>query len=166
MSEFEIPIGSLEEQALKRKERLRNLKRKAATKDSDATNSTNNGTEKINLPLPSKLAKTDTDEPIEEVESGENKLQLKNDDVISKISSEVEALKTPIVIDEIDIQNLAPRKPDWDLKRDVAKKLDILDRRTQRAIAELIRERLQSNQGDVDLQAVNAVGYTAKPTET
>lgn len=166
MSEFEIPIGSLEEQALKRKERLRNLKRKAATKDSDATNSTNNGTEKMNLPLPSKLAKTDTDEPIEEVESGENKLQLKNDDVISKISSEVEALKTPIVIDEIDIQNLAPRKPDWDLKRDVAKKLDILDRRTQRAIAELIRERLQSNQGDVDLQAVNAVGYTAKPTET
>lgn len=166
MSEFEIPIGSLEEQALKRKERLRNLKRKAATKDSDTTNSTNNGTEKINLPLPSKLAKTDTDEPIEEVESGENKLQLKNDDVISKISSEVEALKTPIVIDEIDIQNLAPRKPDWDLKRDVAKKLDILDRRTQRAIAELIRERLQSNQGDVDLQAVNAVGYTAKPTET
>lgn len=166
MSEFEIPIGSLEEQALKRKERLRNLKRKAATKDSDATNSTNNGTEKMNLPLPSKLTKTDTDEPIEEVESGENKLQLKNDDVISKISSEVEALKTPIVIDEIDIQNLAPRKPDWDLKRDVAKKLDILDRRTQRAIAELIRERLQSNQGDVDLQAVNAVGYTAKPTET
>lgn len=30
MSEFEIPIGSLEEQALKRKERLKNLKRKAS----------------------------------------------------------------------------------------------------------------------------------------
>ena len=36
---------------------------------------------------------------------------------------------------------LAPRKPDWDLKRDVAKKLDKLERRTQRAIAELIRMR-------------------------
>lgn len=34
--------------------------------------------------------------------------------------------------------NLAPRKPDWDLKRDVAKKLEKLERRTQRAIAELI----------------------------
>ena len=34
---------------------------------------------------------------------------------------------------------LAPRKPDWDLKRDVAKKLEKLERRTQRAIAELIR---------------------------
>ncbi len=36
--------------------------------------------------------------------------------------------------------NLAPRKPDWDLKRDVAKKLEKLERRTQRAIAQLIRE--------------------------
>ena len=37
-----------------------------------------------------------------------------------------------------DLINLAPRKPDWDLKRDVAKKLEKLERRTQRAIAELI----------------------------
>jgi len=37
-----------------------------------------------------------------------------------------------------DLVNLAPRKPDWDLKRDVAKKLEKLERRTQRAIAELI----------------------------
>ena len=39
-----------------------------------------------------------------------------------------------------DLTTLAPRKPDWDLKRDVSKKLEKLDRRTQRAIAELIRE--------------------------
>jgi len=39
-----------------------------------------------------------------------------------------------------DLLNLAPRKPDWDLKRDVAKKLEKLERRTQRAIAELIRK--------------------------
>ena len=36
--------------------------------------------------------------------------------------------------------NLAPRKPDWDLKRDVSKKLEKLERRTQRAIAALIRK--------------------------
>ncbi|KAF7245739.1 Coiled-coil domain-containing protein 12 [Varanus komodoensis] len=40
-----------------------------------------------------------------------------------------------------DLANLAPRKPDWDLKRDVAKKLEKLEKRTQRAIAELIREK-------------------------
>jgi len=37
-----------------------------------------------------------------------------------------------------DLVKLAPRKPDWDLKRDIAKKLEKLERRTQRAIAELI----------------------------
>ena len=37
---------------------------------------------------------------------------------------------------------MAPRKPDWDLKRDVAKKLEKLERRTQRAIAQLIRKLL------------------------
>lgn len=48
-----------------------------------------------------------------------------------------------------DITNLAPRKPDWDLKRDVAKKLERLERRTQKAIAELIRERLKKGQEDL-----------------
>ena len=42
-----------------------------------------------------------------------------------------------------DFTNLAPRKPDWDLKRDIAPKLEKLERRTQKAIAELIRERLK-----------------------
>lgn len=49
----------------------------------------------------------------------------------------------------MDITNLAPRKPDWDLKRDVAKKLEKLERRTQRAIAELIRDRLKQRQQDL-----------------
>lgn len=63
-------------------------------------------------------------------------------------------MQTPIVIDEIDIANLAPRKPDWDLKRDVSKKLEKLEHRTQRAIAELIRERLHKNQENM-LEGVN-----------
>merc|ERR1712116_88721 len=58
------------------------------------------------------------------------------------------------IIDELDFVNLAPRKPDWDLKRDIAKKLEKLERRTQKAIVELIRERLKEE----DLAfAVNAV---------
>ncbi|CAG0882760.1 unnamed protein product [Cyprideis torosa] len=55
-----------------------------------------------------------------------------------------------------DLTNLAPRKPDWDLKRDVAKKLEKLERRTQRAIAELIRERLKAGESGGDfVDAVN-----------
>lgn len=160
MSEFEIPIGSLEEQALKRKERLRNLKRRAETKETTATISKNGG-ERLNLPLPEQLTIQTKDNM--EGQDNTDELLLKNDDVISKITNEVDALKEPIVIEEIDIQHLAPRKPDWDLKRDVAKKLDILERRTQRAIAEIIRDRLRSNQDEIDLQAVNAVGYTMQP---
>ena len=43
-----------------------------------------------------------------------------------------------------DLINLAPRKPDWDLKRDVAKKLEKLEKKTQRAIAELISKCCQN----------------------
>lgn len=73
-------------------------------------------------------------------------------------------MKTPIVIEEIDIANLAPRKPDWDLKRDVSKKLEKLERRTQKAIAELIRERLKKGQDDNLLHAVNVASIMA-PTD-
>ncbi|VDQ10602.1 unnamed protein product [Trichobilharzia regenti] len=39
-----------------------------------------------------------------------------------------------------NLMSLAPRKPDWDLKRGVEKKLRKLEKRTQRAIAEMIRK--------------------------
>jgi len=41
------------------------------------------------------------------------------------------------------LENLAPKKVDWDLKRILQKSLDKLERRTQRSIAELIRERIK-----------------------
>mmetsp|Transcript_22534 Transcript_22534/g.31784 ORF Transcript_22534/g.31784 Transcript_22534/m.31784 type:complete len:212 (+) Transcript_22534:39-674(+) len=37
----------------------------------------------------------------------------------------------------------APKKVNWDLKRDIGKKLNRLERRTQRAIVDLLRERLE-----------------------
>jgi len=39
-----------------------------------------------------------------------------------------------------DLTNLAPKKTDWDLKRDISKKLDKLERRIQKAILELLSE--------------------------
>lgn len=38
-----------------------------------------------------------------------------------------------------DLLNLAPKKPNWDLNRDLARKLAPLEKVTKRAIAELIR---------------------------
>lgn len=69
--------------------------------------------------------------------------------VQEEVKEQLESAKVTEVIDELDITNLAPRKPDWDLKRDVAKKLEKLERRTQKAIAELIRERLKSRENDL-----------------
>ncbi|CAG8490935.1 16818_t:CDS:2 [Funneliformis mosseae] len=62
--------------------------------------------------------------------------------------------------EEVDLFNLAPKKPNWDLKRDVEKKLAKLDKITQASIAELIRIRLQGESNEnstVDLvDAINA----------
>ncbi|KAL8854661.1 MAG: hypothetical protein Q9221_000443 [Calogaya cf. arnoldii] len=43
----------------------------------------------------------------------------------------------------IDLFKLQPRKPNWDLKRDVARKMEVLNRRTDNAIARLVRERIE-----------------------
>ncbi|NXL53059.1 CCD12 protein, partial [Podilymbus podiceps] len=69
--------------------------------------------------------------------------------VEEKVKDQLEAAKPEPIIEEVDLVNLAPRKPDWDLKRDVAKKLEKLEKRTQRAIAELIRERLKGQEEEL-----------------
>ncbi|CAO3596537.1 unnamed protein product [Absidia cylindrospora] len=52
--------------------------------------------------------------------------------------------------EDVDLFNLAPKKANWDLRRDVEKKLEKLDRRTQKAILETIRQRL-TKEGGTDL---------------
>ncbi|KAF6839095.1 coiled-coil domain-containing [Colletotrichum plurivorum] len=46
----------------------------------------------------------------------------------------------------IDLFKLQPKKPNWDLKRDLEKKLEILNVRTDNAIARLVRERISNAQ--------------------
>ena len=43
----------------------------------------------------------------------------------------------------IDVFELQPRKPNWDLKRDLSKKLEVLNPRTDNAIAKIVRARLE-----------------------
>ena len=71
------------------------------------------------------------------------------------------------MIEELDIINLAPRMPDWDLKRDIAKKLEKLERRTARAIGEIIRDRLKANTEEEDLASAVKAGdsYAAASTD-
>merc|ERR1712059_50251 len=77
-------------------------------------------------------------------------------DTSDHVQEHLEKAKPEAIADEVDLTTLAPRKPDWDLKRDVAKKLDKLEKRTQKAIVELIRERLENEKADDLVSAVNA----------
>ncbi|CAB4054174.1 SMG7 [Lepeophtheirus salmonis] len=83
-------------------------------------------------------------------------------EVAEHIEDELSKESEGVVLDSLDFSNLAPRKPDWDLKRDIAPKLDKLERRTQIAIAELIRERLAKE----DLANAVAVGAAAAERES
>ncbi|KAJ7286083.1 mRNA splicing factor [Mycena rebaudengoi] len=51
---------------------------------------------------------------------------------------------------ELDVFNIAPKRPNWDLKREMDKKLAKLQRRTQESIHTLIRQRLAAQKGEAD----------------
>jgi len=70
---------------------------------------------------------------------------------IQAVKEQLEEMKSPLQITDIDVSNLAPRKVDFDLKRAIAKKLHRLEIRTQKAISELIRERLKNQNEENDL---------------
>ncbi|XP_047528876.1 coiled-coil domain-containing protein 12 [Vanessa atalanta] len=149
-------VGNLEEQALKRKERLKSLKRKLPNEDA-SSNTTKN--EPIVLPKPKFRSYKPQDETLqkEKIEDAQPSL------VEAEVKDLVEAGKEKVILQDLDISSLAPRKPDWDLKRDVAKKLEKLERRTQKAIAELIWERLK--QGNEENLSAMVTMNENKPTD-
>lgn len=57
------------------------------------------------------------------------------------VAAEEEAVEKPL-----DLFKLQPKKPNWDLKRDLDRKLEVLNVRTENAIARLVRERIAGAQ--------------------
>ncbi|XP_026664269.1 coiled-coil domain-containing protein 12 [Phoenix dactylifera] len=60
--------------------------------------------------------------------------------VLPKFEDPAAAVPPPPEKIEDPFVNIAPKKPNWDLRRDVQKKLDKLERRTQKAIYQLMQE--------------------------
>ncbi|KAI6131957.1 cwf18 pre-mRNA splicing factor-domain-containing protein [Pisolithus croceorrhizus] len=60
--------------------------------------------------------------------------------------------------EELNVFNIAPKRPNWDLKREMGRKLAKLERKTQEAIHTLIRQRLSSQKGQSEdiMGAMNA----------
>ncbi|THH20766.1 hypothetical protein EUX98_g8522 [Antrodiella citrinella] len=73
------------------------------------------------------------------------------------VEKKVEGLAEKIIAEdaerrqqELDLFNIAPKRANWDLKRDMDKKLAKLERQTQQAIHTLIRQRLAAEKGQSD----------------
>mmetsp|Transcript_30465 Transcript_30465/g.97210 ORF Transcript_30465/g.97210 Transcript_30465/m.97210 type:complete len:156 (-) Transcript_30465:52-519(-) len=59
-------------------------------------------------------------------------------------------LKEQLARQDPNAVNIAPKKATWDLKRDIEKKLKKLERRTQRAIVEILRAKMAEEEEESD----------------
>jgi len=141
-------VGSLEATALKRKERLAALREAKNKKRAE-------GDKK--LPAPSFRSYKPADEDLQDLAIPEPQIE----EITDKVKDDLENEHKGVVMESLDFTNLAPKKPDWDLKRAIAPKLEKLEKRTQKAIAELIRERLKKE----DLANAVSAGASAALNE-
>ncbi|WCJ34700.1 Coiled-coil domain-containing protein 12 [Euphorbia peplus] len=65
--------------------------------------------------------------------------------VLPKFEDPVAAVPVPSEKED-PFLNIAPKKPNWDLRRDVQKKLDKLEKRTQKAIYKLMEQQQKEKQ--------------------
>ncbi|TPP59405.1 Coiled-coil domain-containing protein 12 [Fasciola gigantica] len=137
-------VGHLRDEALRRKRRLAQLKQQNSQRTNGVQDDEDVGED---APLPKPIFRNYKPQS-EDLKEGELP-SAPMVDLTSLVNDQLEAAAAPVVVEEVNLMNLAPRKPDWDLKRGVEKKLQKLERRTQRAIAELIRERLRETQPDL-----------------
>ncbi|KAI9712563.1 MAG: hypothetical protein M1812_006872 [Candelaria pacifica] len=74
--------------------------------------------------------------------------QITLEDQANSIATSTKALadKEAIADKPIDLFQLQPKKPNWDLKRDLGRKMEVLNVRTENAIARLVRERIANAQ--------------------
>jgi len=147
-------VGSLEEESLKRKQRLKALKRGLITTNNDDKGNKANEEKSSSFPLPLFRNYQPKDDSLKsQVLPRPELIEIENE-----ISDRLEKGKPELLIEkEIDLTTLAPQKVDWDLKRDVEKRLRLLEKRTQRAIVDLIRDRLKESGNKADLAELVSV---------
>eukprot|EP01134_Creolimax_fragrantissima_P006742 CFRG6742T1 len=147
-------VGTLEEQALKRKARLAAMRAQVkGTKDADPIEQTK------------KRTHGDVDTSVEDEDDEKiDSIKLRNYDPVgdvpildgAAIDETKEQAKLQLAEEEkqlidineevlatVDVTKLAPQKITWDLQRDLSKRMAKLDRRTEKAIVELVAQRLK-----------------------
>lgn len=159
-------VGELQNAALKRREKLQEMRAKRFKCGENSPRQNNNSNEKEDDEKEEKLPRPifRSYQPIDDNLKENSLPKSQPGKVEEKIQDQLEAANVKTVVEDVDLINLAPRKPDWDLKRDVAKRFEKLERRTQRAIAQLIRDRLKGSSENL-LDAVNASDALAQADE-
>ncbi|KAF8944299.1 hypothetical protein BGZ47_004409 [Haplosporangium gracile] len=122
----------MDETSKKRKERLEQLKKRkleSSGGDDSVSMSFRNYTP-TNESLKDQESKITTPADIGDT------IEKKMEGVIEKIIQEEDEKRAK----DVDIFTLAPKKPNWDLKRDIEPKLLKLEKKTRAAVIELIRK--------------------------
>ncbi|KAG3117284.1 hypothetical protein PI124_g3434 [Phytophthora idaei] len=99
------------------------------------------------------------DEPMQQKDASVPEVQVanvsantdaKSEDLVEKVAQvQEEDAKTEYESDD-ELLNLAPKRANWDMERDIAPMLRKLERRTQHAIVEILREKLAAEQQEED----------------
>ena len=164
--------ASLDAAATERKARLaklKSLKRKQPESENDTNHSTSTHSEKLDESTPSVtttyLSGRNYDPSTRGPKLGFETAPSENQETLEIRASEIAAETKKAAEEEekaekpIDLFKLQPKKPNWDLKRDVARKLERLNVQTDNAIARLVRERIEA-QKKTQLETLN--GSTKK----
>ena len=91
------------------------------------------------------LGKDEEDD--DENDDQQSSKRQRTDESKSALQEALEAAKQdakPMVATTTSVEPMAPKKINWDLKRDIGDQLAKLERRTQKAIVELLKERLEN----------------------
>ncbi|PON86877.1 mRNA splicing factor, Cwf [Trema orientale] len=130
--------GSYEQAAAERQERLRALRaaqQLSGTPDEDSVQAEDNNNKQNETNEETNLNMKFRNYVPHDKQLQEAKLAPP---VLPKFEDPVAAAPPPTENKEDPFVNIAPKKPNWDLQRDVQKKLDKLARRTQKAMYKLM----------------------------
>ncbi|THH10837.1 hypothetical protein EW145_g1053 [Phellinidium pouzarii] len=83
--------------------------------------------------------------------------QNDDDNMEDTVEKDVAGLAQQIIAEDeemraqdLDLTNIAPKRLNWDLKRELERKIAKLERKTQEAIHTLIRQRLAAQKGETE----------------
>ncbi|KAK7278325.1 hypothetical protein RJT34_23353 [Clitoria ternatea] len=136
--------GSIEQAVLSRRERLlalRAAQELSTAPEPDAESQPNEEEEQQDQETPNMKFRNYVphDKNLQEGKLAPAVLPQFEDPIAAPPSPQPEANKDPFL-------NIAPKKPNWDLRRDVQKKLDKLEKRTQKALYQLMVEQEKQKQ--------------------